>query len=171
METQLRNRPTREAVRCEDPQVSFRVPNGPGRRSVWSALAYTLVIVVVVSACGSSGGRTTTKPGRTAGSVTFSELPRYKGGTSVSEPTVTGGKTTQTFEVDGASPQKILDFYARELRVSWTLREKPHALTDGSQSAWRGRWANGDATLLVSSEQTPTNKQGSAQYSLDLRKN
>ena len=176
MKTLLRNRSTQITGGHDDRQVLSRPPNrsqmrdGLHGRTVWQAVAYTLVLVVAVAACGSSGGHPTTKPGRTAGSVVFSELLGYPGAKSVAAPTVNGGATTQTFEVNGASPQKILNFYMRELGEPWTIREKPHALTGGSQSAWRGRWTNGGSTLLVSSEQTPTYKQGSVQYSLDLRK-
>lgn len=176
MKTQWRNQSTRQEDGYEGPQVlsrtqyGSRMRDGLYGRTVWHAVAFTVVLAVAAAACGSSGGQPTTKSGRTAGSVVFSELPRYQGATSVAAPTVTGSVTTQTFEVDGASPQKILQFYSRDLGERWIMREKPHALTGGSQSAWRGRWTNGDATLLVSSERTPTDNQGGAQFSLDLRK-
>ncbi len=140
-------------------------------RSVWVALRAVAVGAVLVAACAGCGSSTasnsTTSPAKRA-SITFHGLPQYAGSTPVGHPNVNGSATTQTFTVVRASPRQVVQFYSRAL-AGWTVVEKPHALTSGSQSAWRGRFKRGNATLLVSAESTPSPNQEATQYSLDLR--
>lgn len=166
--------------RCRAPHgpnpASRRMTVDPRRHdgSIAAALrviACVLVLVVLVtfaSACGSTTTDTATQPLAKTGPVSFEQVPRYQGSTPVAHSNVVGSATTQTFSLNGVSPQELLAFYSRELG-HWTVIVKPHALTSGTQSAWRGRWSNGKSTIIVSSEATPGPYTKSLQYSLDLR--
>lgn len=130
-----------------------------------------VVLVVVGAGCGSSDSDADPAPSKPAqkAAVSFSGLPKYAGSIPVGDPTDSGPVTAQTFTVDNASPRQILDFYAGRLS-DWNVVEEPHALTEGSRSAWRGRWqSGGSVTLAVSAKGLPTSDQAQAQYSLNLR--
>ncbi len=76
----------------------------------------------------------------------------------------------QTFRVENASPEQIVDFYAGNL-PGWDQVEAPHALGAGS---YRGAWRTEGRNLTVSAVSAPTMAGGDngadvvSQYSLTL---
>lgn len=137
------------------------------RLTVPLAVALTLVL----AACGSERVRgPEAQPGPGVTSIVegqFDKLPHYPRSNPVNERTEEDGVTVQTFQVENANAEQILDFYARSL-PGWDQVEAPHQVGVGT---YRGVWQRGDRRLTVSAGRAPTLAEGDAvvsQYSLRL---
>ncbi len=130
----------------------------------------SLLLLPIATACdsgSSASSATTTGPAESVVPAQFEALPRYPDSRDVGSMSRSGATTTQSFEVTGPTPEQILDYYRDQL-TGWTNTEPAHPLGTSSQAAWRGRWEQSGADLVVSSSPAGGLGSGTVQYSLAL---
>lgn len=136
-----------------------------------SILAATLAIGLAAAACGGRGAPgPEAQPGPDVTTFVegeFDQLPRYPRSEPAGNRSEKAGTTAQTFRVENATAEQILDFYAGNLN-GWEQVEAPHRVGSGS---YRGVWQRGDRRLTVSAARAPTagdEKEVVSQFSLSL---
>jgi hypothetical protein len=78
----------------------------------------------------------------------FADIPVPDGAQPLTDPTVDGRTTTQSFKVVGSGVEEVLGYYAGRLpQAGWALQNPPAAV---GATDWRSRWVHGDETLEVS---------------------
>lgn len=151
----------------------------PGRSGL---IALCAALVMVVAACGDGGSAgspvarrdrttvaTTTRPPFTGD---LADLPRPDGSRPVGDGSARGRYATQSYEVDGMTPEAILDFFAEALpERGWTEAEAPRR---NGTAAFEGGWVQADHHLRVTAVEAGGlgDADGSTpptQFSLELR--
>lgn len=136
-----------------------------------------LAVAVAVSAAGCGGGAGDGEETQPVPDATvfaeggFDGLPRYPGAESVSEPAIKDDVTAQSFAVNVARPDRVMDFYAEELEAAgWTAVVAPSQI--GADETYRGVWRRDQQELVVSSTLAQsiddTDSTRTTQYSLSL---
>jgi hypothetical protein len=137
--------------------------------------ALALAVVAAVGGCGN--GSTPTRgaePQRSGGFVNgvFEQIPHYPSSEPLGATAETGGTVARSYEVTGATPRDVLQWY-RDHLTDWTVLTPPEAEQPGA-SAVRGTWTKNHTTLTVTADNAPTLKSAEAseqnvvQYSLSL---
>lgn len=115
------------------------------------ALVSLAILGMTTAACGRGSDVQADEPaGRDGGLVAggFEALPKPDGSEPLTDPTIEGTTTTQSFRVLGSFVEEILGFYKLELpKEGWKLLGLPTEVGDGD---WQGRWVRADQTLEVS---------------------
>ncbi len=94
----------------------------------------------------------------------FADIPTPEGVEPLTDPTVDGRTTAQSFKVVGSGVEEVLGFYSARLPAAgWELRNPPTAV---GATDWRSWWVHGDETLEVSV--SPYNGTDSVTTQLDL---
>ena len=100
----------------------------------------------------------------------FTGLPLPSGAQTFGSLTSDDGVTTQTYEVSGSTPERVLEFYDRELTADgWTAVQAP---TKAGTTVYQGRWTDEAGRVLeVSSSPISVDDpdSGTTQFSLVLR--
>ena len=122
---------------------------------------------VMTAACGSGTTiQEADQPDRDGALVDgdFTGLPKPDGTVPITDPTVEGKTTTQSFKVIGSGVEEVAGFYEEVyLPDAWQPRSTPTAFHDAD---WRGTWARGEQTLEVTV--SPYNGDVTEDSQLDL---
>lgn len=142
---------------------------------IWALVVSAAALVG--SGCGGDGadrGEPEAQPvagGSTFEEGNFDQLPRYPGTNPASDPAVEDDVTSQSFEVEAATPAQVIQYFTDELAsAGWTVVEPPSQI--GAERTHRGVWRRGDQQLVVSTTEFSGYDDPSGeritQYSLSL---
>ncbi len=145
-------------------------------RFVRISLVALVLATVLLAACGGSpdavGGETDAQPqtqNSTFVSGEFAGLPLPSAATTYGKLTTKDGVTTQTYEIQGFSPERVLGFYDDHLTAKgWTTVQPPEAT---GSADYQGTWTD-DAGRRLEVSAAPTSPDAAdstaSQFSLVL---
>lgn len=127
-------------------------------------MAMMAALMLASSACSTNDQGAQPAPGAPVFKPSgFKDLPRYPNSREAGGLSVKNGVETQSFLVDGASPQNVMDFYKKELN-GWTA-----AKVDESGTALRQDFTGPDGDFVrLSATSLSRGDTNSIQYSLEF---
>ena len=132
-------------------------------RTTPTLLVALLVLATVALAACNAGS---TEPGRISEADSeavgegapfggdFADVPLHPRSDPIGTRTEEAGTVTRSYEVRGASPDLVLDFYARTLPSrGWEVVEEPH---ESGTSTVVGKWLRDGKTLRITANAAPS---------------
>ena len=121
------------------------------RPAVRFAVALLTLAALSLAACSTDSAGQADEPSAPDGTLVageFTGLPKPADAKPLGDPAIHGLTIAQSFQVDGWTPQQVLDFYASHLpRRGW---EQSTRAAETGHGDWRGRWARSSELLDVS---------------------